>query len=533
MKICIVAAGLATRLQPLTNYIPKFLINIGKQTGFVELIRYWKTYSDDFTIIIHPKYEELVRAYFDLYFDKETTLNIITIDTALGTAHTIETSLGNDHNGDDILFTWCDVIPSTTLDDPSAAFNNLYNAPVIFTVNNQKNRYKFVHNTLVKVDDATGDVFGIYYVPNFQNFYNEYAEGEDFADVLARKGNLSNYQVDSIIDFGDKEKLFEVLKNTDEGREFNSIEIGEKFVHKKALNEQGKKLIKREIAWYNEVHYEAELHKHVSVPMVYPSLNNDEMLMERVKGCAVFKVFPDMFLVERDIILDSLFKNLKNLHSITKKNIPLAQIVGDVKKEAYDKLLDRYSEIEHVIQSFGKNIRVVNGLPIDTIDPDPRRIIKSLRDELIGHYALSENNTYHLIHGDSQLSNTMVDNELLEVTLIDPRGYFGNTELYGLPDYDYAKVLYSLSGYDNFNYSQNFFIKNITETEIEFDIPNILGGGDLGTHLKHFKPVHYYWLAVIWLGLAQYIKNSPVKSLAAHYHGLYLATKFVNKDFTL
>jgi hypothetical protein len=50
---------------------------------------------------------------------------------------------------------------------------------------------------------------------------------------------------------------------------------------------------------------------------------------------------------------------------------------------------------------------------------------------------------------------------------------------------------------------------------------------------KIFKPVHYYWLAVNWIGLAQYIKNDPVKSVCAYYHGLYLANKFIHGNFTL
>jgi hypothetical protein len=117
------------------------------------------------------------------------------------------------------------------------------------------------------------------------------------------------------------------------------------------------------------------------------------------------------------------------------------------------------------------------------------------------------------------------------VTFIDPRGYFGETELYGLPDYDYAKTLYSLSGYDLFNYSQSFHINNISDSEIEFEIPK--PNADLATLSTLFNPEHYLWLAVIWIGLAQYIKNNPIKSVTAHYHGLYLATKYLNGDFTL
>ncbi len=39
-----------------------------------------------------------------------------------------------------------------------------------------------------------------------------------------------------------------------------------------------------------------------------------------------------------------------------------------------------------------------------------------------------------------------------KIVMFDPRGYFGKKELYGDPDYDFAKVYYSVVGsYDIFN----------------------------------------------------------------------------------
>ena len=52
--------------------------------------------------------------------------------------------------------------------------------------------------------------------------------------------------------------------------------------------------------------------------------------------------------------------------------------------------------------------------------------------------------------------------------------------------------------------------------------------GGLGDLVKVFKREHYLWLAVIWHGLAQYIKNDPVKSLCAHYEGMVLMHQLKN-----
>lgn len=525
MKICIVAAGLATRLQPLTNYIPKFLINTGKHTGLIEMIKYWSVHSSDFTIIVHPKYEELTRAYFDMYFKNSlTTLTIKTCETALGTAHTIDTCLGDEYTGDDVLFTWCDVIPQEHFSTEAlrrSIPSTKDHGTAVFTVDNGLNRYKYLHNTLVKAED--GDVIGIYYVKNYRPLTGKYVEGQDFADVLSAS-HCEKFELSSVIDFGDKPKLFEVLKNADEAREFNSVSIGEKFVHKKALNSQGCKLIAQEIDWYKAVD---EYACGISVPKIYQSFNNDEMVMSRINGVAIHKIFKDLDIRNKNKVLCNVVETMDTLHSSCSKIVGNDRVMNDVKKEAYTKLLTRYSEIENVINAFGRNIDTVNGVKIEK---DPKAIIERLFAELKQYY--SNSNTYSLIHGDLQMSNTMIDPNTFDVFVIDPRGVFGDTSIFGLPDYDWAKLLYSLSGYDLFNYSTSFHLKNVSDTEIEFDIPTAVNDNDL-RHLRvQFTRVHYLWLAVIWIGLAGYIKNNPIKSVAAHYHGLALATKFINQDYT-
>lgn len=530
MKICIVAAGLATRLQPLTNYIPKFLINIGKQTGLVEMVKYWKEYSDEFIIIIHPKYESLVRAYFNMYFGGQLKLEIRTIDTALGTAHTIDTALGGDFQGEEIMLSWCDIIPAEPIDLDRLNSTIAHGDGIaVFTVDNKLNRYKFTNNTLVQEQD--GDVVGLYYVKFYKPFTGEYVEGQDFADVLSKKF-LNQYELKGIIDFGDKPKLFEHLKNADEAREFNAVELHDSFVRKYPLNAQGASLIAKEIAWYKEI-FDQKVD--VEVPKVFPSLSNDEMIMSRVDGCSIYKMFSDVTHHKKETvqleIVESIMEMLGHLHSV-KFEQRNSQIIQDVKKEAYDKLLARYDEIKDVIAAFGTNIKVVNGLEL--YETDIKRVVQDLFGAICYHYKdLTE---YSLIHGDLQMSNSMVKyNDHRHVVFIDPRGYFGNTVNYGLPDYDIAKVLYSMSGYDLFNYSTSFHIKNLTDTEIEFDIPTPAFATEevRAQILSRFEPIHYLWLAVIWIGLAGYIKNNPVKSVAAHYHGLYYAHKAMNGDYTL
>ena len=53
--------------------------------------------------------------------------------------------------------------------------------------------------------------------------------------------------------------------------------------------------------------------------------------------------------------------------------------------------------------------------------------------------------------------------------MIDPRGYFGTTELYGDPAYDWAKLYYSIAGnYDQFNLKK--FRLDIENNEVSLKI---------------------------------------------------------------
>lgn len=532
MKICIVGAGLATRLQPITNHIPKFLVNIGKQTGLVELIKYWARYSNDFTVIVHPKYEALTRAYFDMYYkDSAVSLTIKTCKTALGTAHTIDTCLGEEYYGSDVLFTWCDVIPVdkisvtsfTASDDSETSSLSQF---TVFTHNNEQNRYIFADGVVKKDPHAKGDVIGIYHVRNYDGLEGTYLKGEDFADVLSHlsKRSMRQIELESIIDYGDMPKLMKVLDAKDGAREFNSVEMSGEFVIKKPLTAQGERLMEFESHWYQTV---AENYSNVKVPRAYKEVGGKGLVLDRVNGVPVFDLINTLSPENRSTVLKNMRDGLSELHEA---RIPMSYRLAsdDIKKEAFDKLINRYKEIEVVINTFGENISVVNGIDISTIgnlcdSGIARTAYKRLLDALMAEYKDIE--VYSAIHGDSQMSNTLSDPETLEITFIDPRGYFGNTAVYGIPDYDIAKMLYSITGYESLNNSKSFHLTDLTQTSIDFEIRTIPVRQD---DMEPFSRIHWLWVCVIWLGLAGYIKNDPIKSLAAHYHGLAMTAQVLD-----
>jgi hypothetical protein len=554
MHLVIVAGGLGSRLAPLTDNIPKLLVNIGKNTGYVEMIRYWKTQIDfapmdedvkeslradgfvpkdamnQLTVIVHSKYAAMVSEYHKLYFP-DIPLIVKCVDEANGSAHAILTTC--EHVIDEeAVFAWCDIIPTGDLGldefGPKYCGSN-----VVFTNYNNSNRYE-----LVRAGTGWGDMkvalspterggcFGLYYVSKFRTDV-QYKDGQDFIEIIDQFGKLREQRVEKIIDFGDMPKLRRTQEHADEAREFNSVEfIGTQWVLKQATNAQGKNILKREIAWYK--HLDEILGPNSmrpSVPRTWVASDGTGFFMDRVEGVAIWKAWPDLSPVDRSFVIGQLIDQRRYLFRLDTYAIGLPTLLRDVEIEAHSKLLDRYNEIRGVIASFG-NVRTVNGWELR--EKDPEQTIHRLFGALQSYYTSNPTTEYGFIHGDLQFSNSMVDPKTRKVTIIDPRGYFGKSELVGLEDYDIGKLLYALSGYDTFNCSREFFI-TLEGGTLHFDIPHPSHDGIREIMDDHFKPIHQLWLAVCWIGLAQYIKNDPVKSMAAHYHGLVLAEKALIK----
>jgi hypothetical protein len=551
MNLVIVAGGLGSRLAPLTNQIPKFLVNIGKNTGYVEMIRYWKTqlnftpYDSEvkaeceksgfkikeaehtLTVIVHSKYKAMVEAYHKLYFP-EVPLLVKTVDVANGSAHAILTSC--EHLvGDEALFAWCDIIPTGDLglDEIIPRFSG---ANVVFTNYQNSNRYE-----LVRAGDGWADMkvslspterggcFGLYYISHFTTAV-EYQDGQDFIEIIHRYGKIREQRIEQIIDFGDMPKLIRTRENADEARSFNTVEpVGDEYILKQAVNEQGRKIMAKEIAWYKRLDELLEPHHtRPAVPKTWIAGDGSGFFMTRVHGVPIWKAWPNLSPVDRRHVLSQVIKQRRMLFNLDVRVPDRLTVLDDVRQEAKLKLIARYNEIKDLIDSFGP-IENVNGWELQQ---SPLKTIHELGDSLVDWYFV-EPSEYGFVHGDLQLSNSMVDLRDLTVSIIDPRGYFGNTVGAGLEDYDAGKLLYALHGYGEFDQSKTFHISYLQDRRIEFEIPAVSWDGIEQLMADEFKPIHYGWLAVNFIGLAQYIKNDPVKAVCAHYHGLMLAEQYL------
>ena len=137
---------------------------------------------------------------------------------------------------------------------------------------------------------------------------------------------------------------------------------------------------------------------------------------------------------------------------------------------------------------------------------------------------------FALIHGDSTFSNILFDSFAMEVVLIDPCGYFGQSQIYGDSDYDFAKLYYSICGdYDQFNRKK--FTLSIGTNEVELAIKSS-GWSDMSEEFFDLLPnvskdkiklLH----ALIWLSLTTYAWEDYDSICAAFYRGNMLMEGFL------
>lgn len=503
-KAIIVGAGLATRLYPITHHIPKVLVNYKQHTILKHLYDLYDSLgADRVVVIVHSKFLSMVEGYG--VENGMSKLELRAVDEPLGSAYAIS-RIQEDISGHQVVFNWCDIIPEYT--------NFKWGQDAIYTFGDEC-RFNYDGLKLKNVGKTGGNVVGI-----FQSFSHNFivekiiarAEAvghpsEDYAEILSFVINNgieppNHIELKDLVDLGDMPKLNAAHKDRELNRDFNKVVVNTLNVVKHALNNQGEKLQKAELEWYKKV-------KSDSVPKIL-SASKGTFTMSRIFGKPMFEAFPEDIEEQNQVVVDILRALDFGLYT---HHVERSRVHTDMYKEVITKVLDRCDSFSLLRRGFEgpKEITRVNGLKIGRLKPMLERALAFLVDD---------ERTYSLIHGDPNFSNTMMDTNG-KVKFIDPRGYFGETSLFGPKIYDEAKVLYALSGYDKFNadHAWGGLFREGQDVEVNIEpLANI--------HQFHqFTDKHHIWLGVIWIALGGYFKNNPLKSLAAYYYGMYMLTK--------
>jgi len=302
-------------------------------------------------------------------------------------------------------------------------------------------------------------------------------------------------------------------RNQGYGSSFNNLYLLEDKIKKEAKTSYGITKIKKEIFFYKFIQ------KHKCLPM--PAFLEDLGIAYTMKYLPdykpLFQVFPYFSENKKADILQQIDTNLQRLHKTEIQIIPREIYQNAIYAEMIDKLEKRYDEIKDILSEYSF-IKSVNGTPIRTFLENLALLQKAATKFI-------DSRTQYIftpIHGDCQFNNILYNEHTHDIIFIDPRGYFGDHDLYGPPEYDLAKVKFALTGYDAFD------AKDITELTIQNDniVLDILPL--IPEPLAKARDDFISQLVVsIWMGNAHCFKENKYKTaysyfMAAYYASLYL-----------
>ena len=338
-------------------------------------------------------------------------------------------------------------------------------------------------------------------------------EGE-FVKWLANK-NLSFERLNMFggLEIGTMLSYFQNELNKPKCRPFNKMEFKGDIVLKYPLDEQGRKLAEDEILWYKKV---IEL-GYTNIPKIY---GFDPLVMEKIKGNNIYEY---AFLTKgfKRALLKKVIEALDKLHKLLP---PIPANQEDCEDNYLTKTFKRLEKVRDLVPFAQDEIVTINGIKCTNIFAIKEKIATEMRQM----YPES----FYLTHGDCTFHNMMIETDGVRPVLLDPRGYFGKTKLYGDIDYDWAKLYYSVVGdYDQFN-RKNFSLEinqNNVELEIvsnnwknlEQDFFELIGANPRKIKLLH---------AIIWLSLTTYAWEDYDAICGAFYKGLLELQRYLDDE---
>lgn len=276
--VVIVASGSGSRLMPMTAHIPKVLVSVLGRPFLFHLLDYHARMSPRVVVVVQSHHAELVAHYTRLYASQLRTggvampkIEVRMYDHLNGTAATLASTLNHLEHGNNLLITWCDIVPREPL--PSEALGRT----TVF-LHGTACRYTATAAGELRVTPcADGGVVGMWMIRNFRGLHH-YREGQDLADVFVENfGGFRTFEIKDLLDIGDLQKynathngVGGMDKDAGTCRFFNFVQLviptsdGEtigartfprttEIVRKTALTKHAQVLQTRELAWYAEV----------------------------------------------------------------------------------------------------------------------------------------------------------------------------------------------------------------------------------------------------------------------------------------
>jgi len=349
-----------------------------------------------------------------------------------------------------------------------------------------------------------------------------------------------------------------IINRNGYGSNFNILKVvGDKIV-KCSLNVYGKEKLMNESTFYEYILKEKNgfcdyipiIYKFISVnyddftPLnilngtpedVPQDVSNATLPINQLKSTSIemeflkdytplYLSYGDFSSEKRNKCLKTIMNHLQHIHNI---RIPVEIHVfkQDLFMETIQKIEIRMKNVLPLIQNIPyKNITYIqnnvtgNIVKIRTLDE-----IKYVIKQNVDMYLNDENTKYEygIIHGDCQFNNILI-NKNDELKFIDPRGYYGSTQLYGLVEYDIAKICFALSGYDTFDNSQIEKIIMSSAHTIQVDIELCDD-----TYIQTQSIIVKTLLCAIWLSNSHIFLEDEPKCITSYFIAMYMCSQYL------
>ena len=489
--IIVQAGGKGTRMEKLTRNKPKALVPINNLPMLFHLFRKYR--DKKFIVIGDYKYDVLER-YLKAF--AEVDYRLVNAAGSTGTCAGLREAVELLPDDAPFMLIWSDLVLPAEFELPVQRGN------YVGVAKDFPCRWQYRNGAF---KEERSDEFGVAGMFIF--------EGRTVLDDVPHSGEFVRWLSEGTLGFCElplyRTKEYGLISEynklaVSKCRPFNQITIEGNMLVKEGIDEQGRELAKDETAWYQRV-----MDKHFAqIPQIY-SLS--PLKMELVEGKNIYE-YGDIPLKQKRDILKQIITCLKQVQAL--ESVPAD---WDSYYEAYiGKTLKRLEKVRTLVPFADDETIVINGRACRNVFYH----VDELKEKVAKYYPTR----FKLIHGDCTFSNSMLRKDGTPV-LIDPRGYFGKTKLYGDPAYDWVKLYYSVVGnYDQFNLKR--FALTINEHDVDLQIDS--------NHWEELEDYYFELLtgevtreqihlfhAITWLSLAMYAWENYDSICGAFYNGLY------------
>ncbi|WP_312353857.1 phosphotransferase [Aminipila sp.] len=487
--IVVQAGGKGTRMEHLTRNKPKALVPIDNLPMLFHLFR---KYPEKKYIIIGDYKYDVLEKYLSAFAGVDYTLVNAAGNTGTCAGLTNAIEVLPEHEA--FMLIWSDLILPLEFQLPKEK------GQYVGISKDFQCRWSYVNGDFYENPSELYGVAGLFIFQNKELIKDVPTSGEFVRWVSKHNFEFKELPLWKTREYG---LISEYRKmSASRCRPFNQITFEKDFIIKQGIDEQGRKLAMRETAWYQKL----KKAPFSNIPQIY---EYKPLKMERIKGKNIFEYA--FSFEEKKRLLREIIQCLKDIQS-------LEEIVSDRAsyEEAY--IGKTFSRLEKIVElvPFAKNEYIrINGKEYANIF-FRRAEIEKLCDKYFPP-------KFKLLHGDCTFCNIMLRDGKKPI-LIDPRGYFGFTEFYGDPAYDWAKLYYSVVGnYDQFNLKR--FELDIQEREVFLKIESnhwedmeqeFFKLLEKDVSREQIKLLH----AIIWLSLTTYAWEDYDSVCGAFYNGL-------------